>query len=205
MMKTRLLLVDDDVEILDVARILLHKTDPNLEIVVTDSVKSALDKIEHEKFDVIISDYLMPDFTGLDLLDTLRSGEDDTGFIVWTGHSSEDIAIKALNLGADHYIVKGIDTEEQLRTIQSTITKIQTRKAAVQTQMIPEEVVGEFIHKLSHDVIGILQNIMGYATLLNEEFDKSYIEGIAKLITKLNTRMKMAVSDIDSGELSKRK
>lgn len=72
-----------------------------------------------------------------------------------------------------------------------------------QPETIPQKVVSEFIHKLSHDVIGILQNIMGYATLLNEELDKSHIEGIARLTTKLNARMKTAVSDIDSGELSK--
>ena len=73
-----------------------------------------------------------------------------------------------------------------------------------QSESIPQEVASEFIHKLSHDVIGILQNIMGYATLLNEEFDKSYIEGIGRLTTKLNNRMKTAVSDIDSGELIKK-
>ena len=73
-----------------------------------------------------------------------------------------------------------------------------------QSGAIPQEVVSEFIHKLSHDVIGILQNIMGYATLLNEEFDKSYIEGIGRLTKKLNNRMKTAVSDIDSGELNKK-
>ncbi|MGY5879993.1 MAG: hypothetical protein RTV31_07060 [Candidatus Thorarchaeota archaeon] len=71
-----------------------------------------------------------------------------------------------------------------------------------QSETIPQEVVSEFIHKLSHDVIGILQNIMGYATLMNEELDKSYLEGIGRLTTKLNNRMKTAVSEVDSGELT---
>ena len=71
------------------------------------------------------------------------------------------------------------------------------------SETIPQEVVSEFIHKLSHDVTGILQNIMGYATLLGEEFDNSYLEGIARLTTKLNARVKTAVSEVDSGELSK--
>ena len=202
---TKVLLVDDNIELLDVSRILMHQTAPNLEIVVADSVRNALEKIEQEKFDVIIADYLMPDSTGLDLLEALRSGGDETCFIIWTGHSSEEVVIKALNMGADHYIVKGIDTKEQFKTIQSTIAKILARKTAHQTHTIPQEVVGEFIHKLSHDVTGILQNIMGYATLLNEDFDKSYLEGITRLTAKLNTRMKTAVSDVDSGELSTKK
>ena len=71
------------------------------------------------------------------------------------------------------------------------------------SKMIPQEVASEFIHKLSHDVIGVLQNIMGYTTLLNEEFDKSYLEGIGKLTKKLSARMTIAVSDVDNGELNK--
>jgi len=74
-----------------------------------------------------------------------------------------------------------------------------------QSETIPQEVVSEFIHKLSHDITGILQNIMGYATLLGEEYDKTYLEGIARLITKLSTRMMTAVSDIDNDELSRKK
>ncbi len=81
---------------------------------------------------------------------------------------------------------------------------VETRKNTYPSEMIPQEVASEFIHKLSHDVIGVLQNIMGYTTLLNEEFDKSYLEGIGKLTKKLSTRMTIAVSDVDSGELNKK-
>jgi DNA-binding NtrC family response regulator len=200
--KIRVLLVDDDVELLDITRILMQRTDPNFEIVVADSVKTAFEKLESEKFDIIISDYLMPDSTGLDMLEALRSSGDNVGFIIWTGHSSEEVVIKALNLGADHYIVKDGDTKKQFKLIQSTISKIVARKNAYQSKAIPQEVAGEFIHKLSHDIIGILQNIMGYVTLLNEEFDKSYLDGVGRLAKKLNERMKTAVAEIDSEELS---
>ena len=80
---------------------------------------------------------------------------------------------------------------------------VKTPENTCPIEMIPQDVASEFIHKLSHDVIGVLQNIMGYTTLLSEEFDKSYLEGIGKLTKKLSARMTMAVSDIDSGELNK--
>ena len=80
---------------------------------------------------------------------------------------------------------------------------VNTRESAYPMKMIPQEVASEFIHKLAHDVIGVLQNIMGYTTLLNEEFDKSYLEAIGGLTKKLSVRMTIAVSDIDSGELTK--
>jgi len=69
--------------------------------------------------------------------------------------------------------------------------------------MISEEVVSEFIHKLSHDITGITHNIMGYATLLEEEKNPEYLEEIARLIEKLNNRVKDAVSVVDGGRLKK--
>ncbi len=81
---------------------------------------------------------------------------------------------------------------------------VNTRDSVDPLKMIPQEVASEFIHKLSHDVIGVVQNIMGYTTLLNEEFDKSYLEGIGRLTKKLSARMVTAVSDIDSGELNQK-
>lgn len=200
-MKTRVLLVDDDAELLDVARILMHQQELDLELVTSRTTKDALEMIEREKFDVVISDYLMPDSTGLDLLEALRSGGDDIGFIIWTGHSKEEIAIRALNLGADYYILKGADIKDEFRIIGDIINRIISSKNKESCRVLEQKTVSEFIHKLSHDVTGIMHNIMGYATLLDEEYDKSYIEGIGRLANKLTARVKTAVSDIDSGIL----
>jgi len=201
----QILLVDDDIELLDVTRLLMQEKNQEFEIVVADSVQNALQKLEKENFDVVIVDYLMPDSTGLDLLQAVRSSGDDVGFIMWTGHSSEDIAIKSLNLGADYYLVKGGDIKDQIKQIQHTITRLVAKRSACQPKTISQDVASEFIHKLSHDVIGTLQNIMGYTTLLNDEYDKSYLDGISRLTEKLNARMKTAVSDIDGGELNLKK
>ncbi len=201
-MKTRVLLVDDDPEVLDVIRILMQQKAPELEIVTSETTRDALTKLEQERFDMVIADYLMPDSTGLDLLEAIRSGGEEITFVVWTGHSSEDVAIKALNLGADYYILKGADIKEQFDLVRDIIQKITSRKPKEFGQYIEQKKASEFIHKLSHDITGIVHNIMGYATLLEEEFDKSYIEGIGRLSNKLSNRVKVAVSEIDSGDLN---
>ena len=201
-MVTRVLLVDDDIELLDIARILLNQTDPELEIVASSSVKDALEKLEKEEFDIIISDFLMPDHSGLDLLEALRAGGDDIGFVIWTGHSSEDVVIKSLNLGADHYILKGDDYRDQFSTIKDIIQKVVKKKENAGPSMIKQDTASKFIHKLSHDVIGIAQNIMGYATLLEEEDNPEYVKGISRLLNKLNERVKTAVNEVDDGSLN---
>jgi DNA-binding NtrC family response regulator len=204
-MKIRVLLVDDNAELLDIARILFQQTDPNLEVVVRGSVKDALETLENEEIDVVISDYLMPDATGLDFLEALRSAGDNIGFIMWTGHSREDVAIKALNLGADYYLLKGSSIKEQFNIIRDIIRKViaakyQSKQKAM-TQGIPTVAASEFIHQLSHDITGLLHNIMGYATLLEEEYDRAYIQGIAKLVTKISDRVNESVSVIDEEKL----
>jgi DNA-binding NtrC family response regulator len=205
LMKTRLLLVDDDAELLDIARILFQQTDPDLELVVADSVQKALEIMENDEFEIVIADYLMADATGLDLLEALRSAGDEIGFIMWTGHSREEVVIKALNLGADFYILKGTDIKEQFKSIQDVIGKVIQKKQQTDDKLVPKsiptDIISQFIHKLSHDVTGILHNIMGYATLLEEECDKTYIQGISRLVTKLTNRVKQAVSDVDEGKL----
>lgn len=201
---TRVLLVDDDIELLDIARILFDQKDPDLELVVSSSVKDALQKLEREKFDIVISDHLMPDASGLDLLEALREGGDDIGFVMWTGHSNEEIAIKSLNLGADYYILKGEDYRNQFSIIQNIIKSVLSKKTRAELPVIRQDNASKFIHKLSHDIIGIAQNIMGYATLLEEESDPKYIEGISRLLTKLDDRVKTAVTQVDDGLLNEK-
>ncbi|MFW9892758.1 MAG: response regulator [Candidatus Thorarchaeota archaeon] len=205
-METRVLLVDDDMELLDIARILLQQKNPDLEIVVATSVKEALEKLDDETFDVIVCDFLMPDSTGLDLLEALRAADNNIGFVIWTGHSSEEVAIKALNLGADHYILKSTDYRNQFSTIKDIIHEVLLHKEdkGKVSPKITQEDASKFIHKLSHDVTGIAHNIMGYATLLEEEINPEYIQGISRLVSKLNDRIKRAVTEIDEETLVKR-
>lgn len=204
-MNTRLLLADDDVELLDIARILFRQTDQGLELLVARSVKEALEVLDREEVDVVIADYLMPDATGLDLLEAVRCTSNTIGFIIWTAHSREDVAIKALNLGADFYLLKGTDIKEQLVSMCGIVRKVIDSKhktsSARPAKEIPTEIASEFIHGLSHDVTGVLHNIMGYATLLEDDCDKTYIQGITRLVAKLAERIKQAVSDVDSGIL----
>jgi len=198
----RVLLVDDDVELLDITRILLEQKDPDLEIVVSTSVKDALAKLEKEEFNVIISDYLMPDSSGLEMLEAIRAAGNNTAFAIWTGHSSEDIAIKSLNLGADYYILKSQDYRNQFSAIREIILHLVNRKSRFKQSMIQQDVASKFIHKLSHDITGIAHNIMGYATLLEEENNPDYVNGISRLLVKLKNRVKAAVTEIDDGHLS---
>ncbi|MFX0115173.1 MAG: PAS domain S-box protein [Candidatus Hodarchaeota archaeon] len=102
----RVLLVDDDGFYLSVAEELLADQDQDFALVTVNSTPEALRKLSEEPFDAIVADYLMPGMDGLVLLEKLRNAGNNIPFIIFTGQSREEVAIKALNLGADYYLKK---------------------------------------------------------------------------------------------------
>ncbi|MCW4029474.1 MAG: PAS domain S-box protein [Candidatus Bathyarchaeota archaeon] len=98
--------VDDDATFLEVSKQILTDLNSNLRIQTACSVDEALKRLSTENFDVVVSDYEMPTKNGLDLLKTLREQKNQIPFILLTGKGREEIAIQAINLGADRYVNK---------------------------------------------------------------------------------------------------
>ncbi|MDD4326000.1 MAG: PAS domain S-box protein [Candidatus Bathyarchaeota archaeon] len=101
----RILHVDDDISTLEISKEILE-SENNFKVTTATSVDQALRIMEKNVFDVIVSDYEMPQKTGLDFLENLRAVGITTPFILFTGKGREEVAVKALNLGADGYINK---------------------------------------------------------------------------------------------------
>ena len=75
----------------------------NFEIDNAFCVNEAFKKLASGKYDIAISDYEMPEKDGLEFLKELREKNNQIPFILFTGKGREEVAIKALNLGADGY------------------------------------------------------------------------------------------------------
>ncbi|TFG30892.1 response regulator [Candidatus Thorarchaeota archaeon] len=108
-MKIRVLVVDDDEDLLFLAEKFLTRENDKFELVSANTDQEALQILEEENFDAIVCDhYLGPhSMTGLDLLEWVRDSHPNIPFIIFTGRSQESVAIRALNLGADFYLKKG--------------------------------------------------------------------------------------------------
>ncbi len=101
----RVLHVDGDTCFLKTTRQCLE-LHGNLHVDLSCSVEEAKEKMKQETFDVIVSDYQMNDKDCLEFLKELRAAGDMVPFIVLTGKTKEEVAVKALNLGAFRYIDK---------------------------------------------------------------------------------------------------
>ena len=118
----KVLLVDDETAILEQAKIFLQKEVDGLEVETVTSAEKALDLLEENGFDAVVSDYQMPEMDGLEFLEVVRNDRDsDIPFIIFTGKGREEVAIKALNLGADRYLQKGGSPKSQYGVLADAI------------------------------------------------------------------------------------
>jgi len=69
---------------------------------IAESVADALSALKAGRFDILILDYVLGDGTAFDIINSIS----DTPFIITTGMGDEDIAVKAMNMGAYYYLVK---------------------------------------------------------------------------------------------------
>ncbi|MHA1744014.1 MAG: response regulator [Candidatus Heimdallarchaeota archaeon] len=139
MNKIRVLLVDDELNLLKVTKLYLEKLDHSLDITTATTSRKAMELLNKEPFDVVISDYQMPETDGLALLKEVRMAAIDIPFIIFTGRGREDVVIKALNLGADFYLQKGGDVSSQFSELVNLIKKAFEKRLIERTLRKSEE------------------------------------------------------------------
>jgi len=111
-LKIKILIIDDDRHLLFLADEILGM-DPSFEIVQTTTSQGAIQILDEQHIDAVICDFdLGPnEMNGIELLSWVRDSGSAIPFIIFTGKSREEIAIRALNLGADYYLEKDDDLE----------------------------------------------------------------------------------------------
>jgi DNA-binding response OmpR family regulator len=106
----KVLHVDDDVDFLRVVKQILELQD-TFRVDTASSADEAMKRMQTTTYDAIVSDYHMPTKDGLRFLEELREKGNDTPFIIFTGKGREEVAIRALNLGANYYVNKNGNLE----------------------------------------------------------------------------------------------
>jgi two-component system response regulator AtoC len=106
----RVLVVDDEENLRHMLQILLRRE--GYDAVGASSVDGALIELDHQPFDIIITDLRMPGRTGLELLDEVRRRNLDTTVVVMTAYGSKEIAIEAMKRGAYDYLSKPFEADE---------------------------------------------------------------------------------------------
>lgn len=130
--------VDDERALLRVAKQCLEMQGP-FEVENASSVEEAVERMKKRTYDVIVSDYKMTRKDGLEFLKELREKCNPIPFIILTGKGEEDVAIKALNYGADRYINKSGDPETMYAELAHSIKKAAKARWAEDARLRAEE------------------------------------------------------------------
>ncbi len=128
-MTVSVLYVDDEPDLLELAQIFLEQQG-DFHVGVSTSAADMLRLPLNLTYDVIVSDYQMPDMDGLAFLKGVRERFGDMPFILFTGRGREEVVIEALNNGADFYIQKGGDPVAQFAELTNKIRYAVSRRKA---------------------------------------------------------------------------
>lgn len=134
----RVLLVDDEEIWRELGETFLERSDPSIHLETVESAEEALVLLKNQFFDAIVSDFQMDGMDGLEFLETLRAAGNRTPFLIFTGKGREEVAIKALNLGADRYLQKAGDHVAQYgmlaQAIRQAVEQVRTQNALITSE-----------------------------------------------------------------------
>ncbi len=179
----RLLIVDDDPEIMDWLKLDLKLSGYSTDT-ATDGL-SGLNKALEGKYDLIILDVMMPKMNGFDVCKNIRKTNNDVPIILLTAKGTINDKIQGFDSGADDYLVKPFDIQELLVRSRALLRRVQAEKALSKEvleagciQIFPDSLQANVDNKkikLTPTEFEILYCLMqhikqpvSYSTLLNE-------------------------------------
>ncbi len=99
-----ILFVDDDKAILDLVK--RYLTREGYAVDLADSGHKALNLIKKKNFDIVFTDFKMPEIDGIELLSAIKDRRPETEVVIVTGHGTMETAVKAMKIGSYDYLQK---------------------------------------------------------------------------------------------------
>ncbi len=120
------LIADDEADLLYVLRDALER--PPFVVMTTEDGRVAFDLLRQEHFDVVVTDLMMPEVDGLELLRLADSLPHEVLVVIITGHATVETAIEAIRHGAYDYIRKPFRIEELEMVMANAAERINLRR-----------------------------------------------------------------------------
>lgn len=117
----KILIADDHEVVREGLKQIVRKQNPSTDIEEAATGDETLEKIENNRYDLVIMDISMPGKTGLDILQTLKDRNEMIPVLVLSIHAEEQYAIRVLKLGASGYLCKSSLYKELAGAINTII------------------------------------------------------------------------------------
>ncbi len=206
----KILIVDDDVSFSITLRTFL--TRQGFEVDEASSAQKATEKISANSYDVILTDYRLPDKNGIELLKAIKEKTPHALVILMTAYADIRMAVSAIKYGAYEYIAKPVNPDELMSHIHSGLKKISEEPAGnggkkdkpTAGKSIPVEDYMEATSKASrliHEHINLVA-ATDISVIIQGESGTGK-EYIARKIHQNSQRSKKTFVAVDCGALSK--
>jgi two-component system, NtrC family, response regulator AtoC len=203
-MTPTLLIVDDEKPTREGLRAALEE---RYDVYLAEDAKSALELLEREHFDVLITDFRLPSEDGMKLIARAKSLSKPPICILMTAYGSEELAVEAMKRGADDYIAKG---RLQIDELEMRISKalrnqsLEAENVALRQQLDSrfnmETVIGE--SPAMQEVLDVVRQVAPTrASVLLQGESGTGKELIAKLIHQLSPRSRQPMVTVHCAAL----
>lgn len=115
----RILIIDDDKDICEYMQILLSQN--GYDVQAETDARKALELVKTEDFHVIVLDIMMPEISGMEMLEQIRAFDSDIAIIIFTGYPSVDTAVTSMKYNVSDYIKKPFDVDEFNQTLEKIL------------------------------------------------------------------------------------
>ncbi|MCI0438172.1 MAG: response regulator [Chloroflexi bacterium] len=126
--KHSVLVVDDEELMIQLLQQILE--DGGYQVVTASNGRQAIELLKSRRFDVVISDIMMPQVNGVEVLQQAIKQDPDCPVIMITGYPSVETAVKLINLGAADYIVKPFNVDLIKLTVAKTVAMCERGRGA---------------------------------------------------------------------------
>jgi signal transduction histidine kinase len=209
---TLILLVDDNTGDARLLKELLRETDKPFVMIHAETLTEAVTRLKSERFDVMFLDLSLPDASGLDTVTRACSEEHETPIIVMTGMDDETLGLKAVQAGAQDYLIKGtVEGSTLWRTIRYAMERHRMARELERSQREQLAMKDQFLSHLSHELRSPLTTVHQFLSILTDGLagdlnaeQREYLEIVERNVHQLRTMISdlLDVTRVGSGKLT---
>lgn len=157
----KILVLDDEPDMVENLERILRSD--GYETVVTTKSTTAVDLVERERPDLILTDFRMPELNGITFLEQIKSQQWEIPVIILTGYASVDSAVEAMKKGASDYLAKPFAPEELLLKVEKALDWNRLReenrylREQIETREQYEGIVGQ--HPTLQNILRLVEKV----------------------------------------------